>query len=271
MPSRDDTLVLCYHALSERWPADLNVTPDAFERQIDLLVQRGYRAVTFSEAVHGDHSGKRVAVTFDDAYRSVVERGRSMLGARGFVATVFVVTACANGERRIQWPGIDQWSVEQYGEDLAPASWQELGSLADAGWEIGSHSNTHPRLTELSDWALALELAESKDHCESRLQRPCNSLAYPFGAVDERVRRAAAEAGYRSGAALPERFERVEPLLWPRVGVYHGDDLRRFKLKISPSVRRLRASRAWSLTSLRPRVRRRRARRESAADQTYSR
>jgi hypothetical protein len=29
--------------------------------------------------------------------------------------------------------------------------------------------------------------------------------------------------------------------------VYHADDLRRFRLKVSPAVRRLRSLRAWEL------------------------
>ena len=46
-----DTIVLCYHAVSERWPAPLSVTPQAFERQLELLVRRGYEGATFRDAV----------------------------------------------------------------------------------------------------------------------------------------------------------------------------------------------------------------------------
>ena len=42
-----DPLVLCYHAVSERWPAPLSVTPDAFERQLRRLSRGGFRGVTF--------------------------------------------------------------------------------------------------------------------------------------------------------------------------------------------------------------------------------
>jgi len=38
-----DILVLCYHAISDRWPADLAVTPAQLERQLGYLVGRGYR------------------------------------------------------------------------------------------------------------------------------------------------------------------------------------------------------------------------------------
>jgi hypothetical protein len=71
--------------------------------------------------------------------------------------------------------------------------------------------------------------------------RPCRSIAYPYGDVDARVIEATRAAGYELAAALPKRHGSRDPLDWPRVGVYHGDDLRRFKLKVSPLLRRLRS------------------------------
>jgi hypothetical protein len=41
-------LVLCYHALSPTWEAELSITPDAFERQIELLLRRGWHPATFT-------------------------------------------------------------------------------------------------------------------------------------------------------------------------------------------------------------------------------
>ena len=78
-----DTIVLCYHAVSERWPAPLSVTPQAFERQLELLVRRGYEGATFRDAVLGAHAGKTVVVTFDDAYLSVLELARPILDRLG--------------------------------------------------------------------------------------------------------------------------------------------------------------------------------------------
>jgi len=49
-----------------------------------------------------------------------------------------------------------------------------------------------------------------------------------------------------AGAALPRgRLPTAGPLGWPRVGVFNGDDLRRFRLKVSPLIRRVRATRLW--------------------------
>jgi peptidoglycan/xylan/chitin deacetylase (PgdA/CDA1 family) len=240
-----DSLVLCYHAVSERWPAGLSITPVNLEAQLGLLAERGYRGVTFTEAVMDRPPGKAVAVTFDDAYRSVLELGEPILTRLGWPATVFVPTDYAGTERPMSWPGIDRWAAGEFARELVPLSWEELEALAARGWEIGSHTCSHPRLTQLDDAAVDLELQRSRSICEDRLGRPCESIAYPYGDHDMRVADAARRAGYRTAGTLPSRMDARDPLRWPRVGVYHGDDLRRFKTKVSPLVRGLRASRVW--------------------------
>ena len=251
-----DLLVLCYHAVSERWPADLSITPENLEAQLDLLANRGYRGVTFTDAVKGAPEGKAVAVTFDDAYRSVLELGEPILARLGWPATVFVPTDFAGTERPMSWPGIDHWAGGEFDRELVPMSWEELDGLAARGWEIGSHTCSHPHLTELEDAVLEDELRRSKSVCEERLGRACESIAYPYGDHDARVVEVARRAGYRTAGTLPSRMDARDPLRWPRVGVYYGDDLRRFKAKVSPLVRGLRASRAWEAADrLRTRLR----------------
>jgi peptidoglycan/xylan/chitin deacetylase (PgdA/CDA1 family) len=240
MPDADDTLVLCYHAVSDRWPADLAVRPSDIARQLGHLRDRGYRSVTFEDAVRGPHSGRRVAVTFDDAYTSVMTLAKPILDRLGWVATVFAVSSFAAAGGRLRWDGIAHWDTSVHAPELEGLDWAGLRTLAGAGWEVGSHTVGHPRLTRCDDPALERELANSRAAVEEALQRPCASIAYPYGDCDERVVAAAGRAGYRAGAALPSRWGDPRPLAWPRVGVYHLDDFRRFRLKASPTVRRMR-------------------------------
>ena len=244
-----DVLVLCYHGVSERWPADLSTTPARLERHVRLLRDRGYRPVTFSEAVAAPPASRTVAVTFDDAYRSVIELAFPVLSAFGFPGSVFVPTSFVGSDAPMAWPGIDQWLGGPYEGELRCMSWDQLAELDAAGWEIGSHSHTHPRLPILSDRALAEELTQSRELCAERIGKPCLALSYPYGDHDERVVAAAARAGYTAGATLPARLHPSSPLRWPRIGVYHVDHLRRFRAKISPTLRRLRGSRAWELAA----------------------
>ena len=157
-----DVLVLCYHAVSERFPAALSVTPEAFERQLALLAKAGYRGATFEQAVQA-RSGRTVAITFDDAYLSVLTLGKPLLDAVGFPATVYAPTAYLDTpERPLSWAGIEQWHGGEHERELLPMSWDQLGGLADAGWEIGSHTRSHPHLTQIGDDAAARASSRSR-------------------------------------------------------------------------------------------------------------
>jgi peptidoglycan/xylan/chitin deacetylase (PgdA/CDA1 family) len=236
--------VVCYHALSETWPATLSITPGRFAAQLDYLRRRGYRGVTFSEAVRLGLGEPVVAVTFDDAYRSVLEVGLPLLERLGWPATVFVPTRFPGSDGPMRWPGIDQWIGGPQEGDMRCLSWEELRGLADGGWEVGSHTRSHPRLTQLGDDDLREELTGSRADCEGAMDRPCTSIAYPYGDYDARVVEAAGEAGYECAATLSASLPRPLALAWPRTGIYHGDALWRWRLKLSPSVVRARASRA---------------------------
>jgi peptidoglycan/xylan/chitin deacetylase (PgdA/CDA1 family) len=242
-----DQLVLCYHAVSPTWDAELSVTPEALERQIAFFTRRGWHATTFTAGVLNPDPGRTLAITFDDAFASVKHYALPILSELGVPATVFAPTAFLDGEPELRWAGVDHWGSSPHAAELAPMRWADLRELAEAGWEIGSHTRTHPHLTLLDDESLERELSESRDQCARRLGRACDSIAYPYGDVDDRVAAASRRAGYRAGAALSSSLERLGPLRHPRVGIYRADDWRRFRLKASRPMRGLRASRLWRL------------------------
>lgn len=235
-------LVLCYHAVSPDWPADLAVTPERFREQLEYLLRKGYRAATFGQMIRGEAPAKAMVVTFDDALGSVRDRALPVLRELGIPATVFVPTAYVDRPPPMAWPGTAQWVGGAHEAELTCMSWDDLRGLAAEGWEVASHSCTHPRLTEIDDEELRYELAVSREDCAREIGAPCESLAYPYGAHDERVRTATQEAGYMAAAAL--ELGSRDALRWPRVGVYSKDDLRRFRLKVSPLVRAVLSSSA---------------------------
>jgi peptidoglycan/xylan/chitin deacetylase (PgdA/CDA1 family) len=256
-----DLLPLCYHAVSERWPAPLAVTPRQLRDHLAWLSARGYRGVTFGEAVAGQPPPRSVAITFDDAFRSVFEHALPILSEAGFVGTVFAPTAFVGRDRPMSWPGVEDWLGTSHAPELLPMSWEQLGALAEAGWEIGSHTRSHPRLPALDEHALDRELRGSRDEVEQRLGRPCTSLAYPYGARDARVVEAARRAGYEAAAGtLPGRLRPPrDPLEWSRMVINRIDGVRRFRLKVSPLARRAKASPAWELVVAARRARGRQA------------
>lgn len=249
IPAPNDLLIICHHGVSATWPSEFAIPPEALEKQLRFLLGRGYRPQTLESALAGP-GGKALVVTFDDAYRSVLREGFPLLSRLGVPATVFAPTAYVASGEPMAWQGMEEWVGGPHEEELAPMSWEELRRLRDEGWEIGSHSRTHPDLARLDPAALAAELRGSREECEAELQRPCASLAYPFSSYDERVKRAARDAGYGSALILDNRVA-IPPRSVPgedadrfellRAGIYRGDGMPRFIAKTSPLVRRLRA------------------------------
>ena len=231
-------LVLCYHAISPTWRAALSVRPEELDRQLTCLARRGWRGVTFDELVADRGQGKRLAVTFDDAFLSVLIHAKPVLDALGMPATVFAPTTFMAERQPLRWSGIAQWQDTADAHELQSMSWDDLRQLANHGWEIGAHTRTHPLLTRLDD-------ATARAEVEQALGRACRTIAYPYGGVDDRIAALARELGYAAGASLSSSLRNRGPHCWPRVGVYHGDDFNRFRLKANRVTRAIRSTPLW--------------------------
>lgn len=240
-----EVIVLCYHAVSPGWDAPLSVTPDALEHQLKLMLGRGWHPATFADAVLRPSSRKTFVVTFDDAFASVWELGRPILSSLDVPATVFAPTAFMDHQQLLAWPGIDHWQDTPSAGELRSMCWRELRQLSTDGWEIGSHTCTHPRLPGLDDETLADELASSKEEISNRLRVTCETVAYPYGEADERVARCARAVGYRAGAVLSRRLSVLGLHRWPRIGIYHADQSWRFRLKANRGWQALRRTPLW--------------------------
>lgn len=100
-------------------------------------------------------------LSFDDGFfRSAVPALRRL----GIPALMFVVTAAIRPDNTDEF------------------TWDELKSLHSWGFEIGSHTRTHPRLAEVSDPdKLRDEILGSKHDIENHLDAECKYIAWPFG------------------------------------------------------------------------------------------
>jgi peptidoglycan/xylan/chitin deacetylase (PgdA/CDA1 family) len=233
-----DRLILAYHAVSASWPTSLAIEPERLDAQLGVLADLGYEGVTFTEAVTRSRSGKAVAITFDDGFRSVIDYAVPILSRHGFIGTVFVPTDYLRRPGPACWPNVNRWIGGPHEDELALLSWSDLASLVTSGWEVGSHGCSHPHLPDLDDAALHHELSASRRVCEERLGIACASLAYPYGDVDRRVMAATRECGYRAAAALPGKIHRPHPFRWPRVGIWRTDKESDFYAKLSKHRRR---------------------------------
>ena len=218
----DDTLVLCYHAVGDEVGAGAFVSQHDLDWQLGLLVARGYRPATFTDAVLGTVGGRVLAVSFDDGHVSVLNEALPVLARHGLVGTVF--------------PRLDELGR------AGSLTLADLELLVAAGWEVGSHTLTHPALTTLADDEMQHELSDSKRTLERLLGIPCRSIAYPFGDADARVIAAVAAAGYEAGAALLGVPVAQGRLAWPRVGVHGREGRLFFRVRVCRSFRAVRGT-----------------------------
>jgi peptidoglycan/xylan/chitin deacetylase (PgdA/CDA1 family) len=142
---------------------------------------------------------KPVVFSFDDGYAGQVRDALPVL-------------------RRAGWPGVLNLVL-----DNLPALGGTRGArrLIAAGWEIDSHTLTHPDLTSLPDGDLRRELRVSRARIMRLLGQPASFFCYPSGRYDGRVIRAVRDAGYlaatttASGYATPA----ADPFALARVRV----------------------------------------------------
>ena len=187
--------VLMYHSIDNNdHTTKLSVSPESFARQMEFLSKNHYNVVGLEKiAVYMQKKEKMpprtVAITFDDGFMNNYEYAYPVLKRHSLPATIFMIVD------KIDHPG---W-----------LSWKELKEMSDSGViTIGSHTKSHPWLTSTDDRVLKYELEESKKILENGLGRPVNFLCYPFGMYDDRVKKAAKDAGYLCAVTTdPGRFK----------------------------------------------------------------
>jgi peptidoglycan/xylan/chitin deacetylase (PgdA/CDA1 family) len=88
---------------------------------------------------------------------------------------------------------------------------------------IGSHTVSHPRLTQLTEAELCRELVDSKAYLEGVIDHRVDLFAYPYGDYDRRVVAAVQLAGYRAAFVEKSRHLGQGQFEIPRVGLYQDD------------------------------------------------
>lgn len=173
----DHAVILLYHHVSDDTPASTSVTPEQFERHLDFLADEGYRVWSLERTLASVFDPARdvppdvVAITFDDAYESVLTEALPRLRERGWPFAVFVNTDAVDAGHE---PYLD---------------WDELRTLSEAGVALGNHSATHghmsaPREGESrSAWRARIrdDIERAHDRIADEIGIEPVLFAYPYG------------------------------------------------------------------------------------------
>jgi peptidoglycan/xylan/chitin deacetylase (PgdA/CDA1 family) len=205
--------ILMYHVLADPVAGtpmpELWVSPLDFQAEMEWLDARGYHAVTLRQLWNHWRHGRPlpprpIVISFDDGFRSHIRVALpTLLGHR--------------------WPGVLNLTASHL-EPTGDLRVSALRRLLRAGWEIDSHTLSHPDLTALDRTQLQQEVAGSRFVLRRLLHVPVDFFCYPAGRYDARVVAAVRAAGYlgatttRNGLAL-----RGEPFTLARLRVVRSD------------------------------------------------
>jgi peptidoglycan/xylan/chitin deacetylase (PgdA/CDA1 family) len=178
--------VLMYHVIGTPPPGapfpELFVSAAGFRAQMAALAQAGYHPITLGHAWAAWHGRaalprKPVVLTFDDGYRGDYSTAMPDLRRRGWPGVLNLLVA--NLHRR-GW-GLKTWMVRR---------------MVASGWEVDSHTLTHPDLTTVSSVQLWREVHLSRVVLQRLFHVPVDFFCYPAGAFDPQVEAAVRRAGY---------------------------------------------------------------------------
>lgn len=178
--------ILLYHRVGtvKNDPVMLCVSPEVFEQHL-LFLQRFYSIVSLREIsdrlVSGTLQGNEAAITFDDGYQDNLLEALPILEKYKAPATIFVTTKFIGEVASFEWDM--KYSLEDRASVL---NREEIRTLSQHPLiDIGAHTHTHPRLSDLTEEEQLKEIKLSKKILEDITGKPVTLFAYPFGGLYE--------------------------------------------------------------------------------------
>lgn len=246
------TKILAYHSIHPTRLDTLALHPDEFYRQMKWLASLGWQGVSLAEYVRltsqpNGESLKIFAVTFDDGYADNLKYALPVLKEFNFNATIFVVVDRIGTDiiHETKWlslyPNVSR-------SDYRYLNWNEVNELLDAGMEIGAHTCTHVLLDEVNYQTRFAEIADCRTKLEQTIATPIVSFCYPKGQYNKQTLEIVKASGYNQAVVTPnkiKRFKQPDVYQLRRIGVYHNDNLFRFRLKCLPVFDMIRMLRSY--------------------------
>lgn len=204
--------ILMYHVIGYLKPGAANpalwVSPQEFAAQVRAVRRAGFNAVTLEQVWEAWHDGGRlprkpIVFSFDDGYQGQVRDALPTLS-------------------RYRWAGVLNLELHNL-PDMGGS--KAVRRMVAAGWEIDSHTITHPDLTTVGDAQLRTELVDSRTKIKRLFgDTQARFFCYPSGRYDARVIAAVRAAGYRAATTVQPGFAKptADPFELSRVRVNRG-------------------------------------------------
>jgi peptidoglycan/xylan/chitin deacetylase (PgdA/CDA1 family) len=220
-PQKPRLTILYYHSVRPEERKN-------FARQMAAL-HKGARVVAAAFRGKLQPHCKHVAITFDDAFVSFAENALPELALRSFPCTVFVPVG-ALGHR-------PSWAMESCCEDREEIvmTREHLLKLPSSMVELGTHTITHPHLTQLDQSQARTEIEACRAQLEKLTGRDIRLFSFPYGEFNEKLVQICRDARYESiFTVVPKEVDTSTPdLVRGRVRVDPSDGLLEFYLKFN--------------------------------------
>lgn len=207
---------LLYHAVGNG-PQAMKI--NLFSEQMAWL-KKHCTVMSLSELLRAapDANAIQVAISFDDGYACLHDVVAPILEQFNFPAIVYLNTgwiASEENQRRASEPGLGHYIGEQF------LTWKEVLSLVHQGWEIGSHGVDHLDLTQQNEQITNLQLSQSKDTIELKIQKPCLHFAYTWGKHSRSLKALVEQNKYQYAVAAHHAVisDRNDPFAIPRMNI----------------------------------------------------
>lgn len=205
-------LIFAYHSLGESdWLYEISY--QIFKDQIyELKKTRKYiKLEEIYKYLMGeiDLDGEYFCVCFDDGYKNIFDYADNITNDLKITPSVFLISDRTK---------INHHELENYKELLSE---DDIKYLIYLGWEIGSHTSTHPNLKNSSVCEKEAEITNSKKQLEKQLNISIKYIAYPKGCYDKDVISISKKAGYLLGLTMDDDIidKSCDLLKIPRIGV----------------------------------------------------
>lgn len=228
-------LILAYHRVNPEVRDGLSVSPETMRQHLVTLLGRGWRNVVLEEVLGDDPRSlpdKSFAVTLDDGYQDNHFHAAPLLADLGLRATVYLVSSMIDSDRPFPWLKLDRF--DELDLHMTSAQLEESRSV----FTYGSHSVTHPMLSELDTETARSEIADSKTDLERRLGIEVTTFCYPAGNFNAETVDLVRETGYRAAVVTPNRHIPETMHTLHRVGIYSH---------ITPSLFAVKTSRMFEI------------------------
>jgi len=224
------TKILTYHNVGkppkEAKLKTLFVAKEQLKRQLKLLKFMGFDFLSLRDLLLNKKVKKGVLLTFDDAYLDFWGKALPIFMELKVRSVIFVPVALVGS--------YNQWDYDRIRIKKPIMNWEHIKELHSLGFEIGSHSLTHPYLSKIDPQKAWEEIYTSKVILEDKLGTEIKAFCYPYGDYSQQVRDMVQRAGY--SIAFTTRhgsFEESENFFEVRrITIFGNDFLPKFLYKV---------------------------------------